>query len=260
MFLLFFLLLIHVIVDFYLQTEKASEEKLEEVIHFKSFYKSRLFKHSIIYVLATLFVFLVYTPNHWTDIVIFIGAGLSHGFIDFIKIKVYQKSNENKYPYIFLIDQLLHLIILIGLSLYIIFYFTLTSLGSSLLSEGLSYTILQYLLAFLLIGKTANVFFKELLGKYKPTELDIEEAKANNFYVFSSNPKAGRTIGILERILLMVSLIVGSYMTIGLILAAKSIARFKTLEVTKFGEYFIIGTMFSILYTIIVYYFVFVLF
>jgi len=55
-------------------------------------------------------------------------------------------------------------------------------------------------------------------------------------------------------------MIVGSYTTIGLIIAAKSVARFKSLEVTKFGEYFIIGTMFSILYALFTYYLLFKLY
>jgi hypothetical protein len=260
MFLMFFLLIIHVLVDFYFQSEKASDEKLAEVLSIKTIFKSRLFKHTLIYIICTFLIFLVYIPNQWLDILIFLIAGLSHGVIDLIKVKLYQKTNEDKRPYLFLIDQLLHVVILILLGLYIIFNFTLTNLGNYFLTDSTYFSVLQYVLAFLLIGKTGNVFFKELLGKYKPSQEDVDEAKEHGFHVFSSNQKAGRTIGILERILLMISLIVGSYMTIGLILAAKSIARFKTLEVTKFGEYFIIGTMFSILYTIFTYYFIFVLF
>lgn len=57
----------------------------------------------------------------------------------------------------------------------------------------------------------------------------------------------GRTIGVLERALALTLVLVGQYGALGLIVAAKSLARFKALEDREFAEYFLIGTLASLL-------------
>jgi hypothetical protein len=57
---------------------------------------------------------------------------------------------------------------------------------------------------------------------------------------------AGLYIGWLERFLVLSALLVESPATVGLILTAKSIARFPEMKDLKFAEYFLIGTLLSI--------------
>jgi len=57
----------------------------------------------------------------------------------------------------------------------------------------------------------------------------------------------GRTIGVLERALEVPLVLLGQYGALGLIVAAKSLARFKALEDREFAEYFLIGTLASLL-------------
>ena len=57
----------------------------------------------------------------------------------------------------------------------------------------------------------------------------------------------GRTIGALERALALTFVLLGQYGALGLIVAAKSLARFKALEDREFAEYFLIGTLASLL-------------
>jgi hypothetical protein len=57
---------------------------------------------------------------------------------------------------------------------------------------------------------------------------------------------AGLYIGWLERFLVLTALFLQSPMTVGLILAAKSIARYPELKSVRFAEYFLIGTLLSI--------------
>lgn len=61
-----------------------------------------------------------------------------------------------------------------------------------------------------------------------------------------SVPGSGRAIGILERVLLLPLVILGEWGGIGLILAAKSLARFKELDSRPFAEYYLIGTLTSV--------------
>jgi hypothetical protein len=57
----------------------------------------------------------------------------------------------------------------------------------------------------------------------------------------------GRAIGVLERALTLTLVLLGQYGALGLVVAAKSLARFKALENRDFAEYFLIGTLASLL-------------
>ena len=63
---------------------------------------------------------------------------------------------------------------------------------------------------------------------------------------------AGRIIGCLERGITYIFASSGEYGAISFILAAKSITRFNELKDRKFAEYYLIGTLMSILFAIIV--------
>ncbi|MCP4007667.1 MAG: DUF3307 domain-containing protein [bacterium] len=67
-----------------------------------------------------------------------------------------------------------------------------------------------------------------------------------------SGPPLGRTIGTLERLLIVTLVIAEAWAGIGLILAAKSVARFKELESRAFSEYYLVGTLTSVLVAVIV--------
>jgi hypothetical protein len=58
---------------------------------------------------------------------------------------------------------------------------------------------------------------------------------------------AGLYIGWLERLLIITAVILRSPALIGLILTAKSIARFPEMKESKFAEYFLIGTLLSVI-------------
>jgi Protein of unknown function (DUF3307) len=57
---------------------------------------------------------------------------------------------------------------------------------------------------------------------------------------------AGMYIGWLERFVVLTSLVLQSPATVGLILTAKSIARYPELKSARFAEYFLIGTLLSV--------------
>ncbi len=61
----------------------------------------------------------------------------------------------------------------------------------------------------------------------------------------------GRAIGVLERALTLTFVLLGQYGAVGLIIAAKSLARFKALEDREFAEYFLIGTLASLLLAVL---------
>jgi hypothetical protein len=57
----------------------------------------------------------------------------------------------------------------------------------------------------------------------------------------------GRAIGVLERAMALTLVLLGEYGALGLVVAAKSLARFKNLEDREFAEYFLVGTLASLL-------------
>ncbi|MFK7742727.1 MAG: DUF3307 domain-containing protein [Planctomycetota bacterium] len=62
--------------------------------------------------------------------------------------------------------------------------------------------------------------------------------------------RMGHTIGVLERALGLSLVLLGAWAGLAGIIAAKSIARFKDLEDRPFGEYFLVGTLTSLLVTV----------
>lgn len=63
--------------------------------------------------------------------------------------------------------------------------------------------------------------------------------------------RMGHAIGVLERWLGLTFILVGAWMGLGGIIAAKSIARFKDLDRRDFGEYYLIGTLTSLWITVL---------
>jgi hypothetical protein len=58
--------------------------------------------------------------------------------------------------------------------------------------------------------------------------------------------RIGATIGALERLLVVVLVLTGAEVAVGLVIAAKTIARFKQLDDRGFAEYYLLGTLASV--------------
>ena len=58
--------------------------------------------------------------------------------------------------------------------------------------------------------------------------------------------RIGATIGALERLLIVAFVLVNAEAAVGLVIAAKTIARFKQLDDRGFAEYYLLGTLASV--------------
>ncbi len=58
--------------------------------------------------------------------------------------------------------------------------------------------------------------------------------------------RIGATIGVIERLLIAALVLAGGITTIGLVVAAKTIARFRQLDDRTFAEYYLLGTLASV--------------
>jgi hypothetical protein len=58
--------------------------------------------------------------------------------------------------------------------------------------------------------------------------------------------RVGEAIGIIERLLIVTFVLAGAEAAIGLVIAAKTLARFKQLDDRDFAEYYLLGTLASV--------------
>lgn len=242
-------LIIHVLGDFYFQTENMAVKKDEK------FYK--LLQHSVIYLaIAQLCIIPM-----WSREMMFYAFILSivHFIIDLLKyltIRIVEElkneraleilNREQDKGTIYILDQLLHII-----SIYLLSYFVsyqleaIEMLGVFKVINIFRMEILRTILMFILILKPVNVTFRKLLSNYKPVSKISEK---------NEEKRVGKLIGNLERMLVLVFLLVNQYTAIGLVFTAKSITRFNKISDDKmFAEYYLLGTLFSILATVVIY-------
>lgn len=259
------LLTVHFLVDYFLQNNEFINKKNELNFSVKDFYKHPFIIHIFLQVILPLTILFMYNPTNILFLVYLVLLLLLHGVIDLVKIYFRNRTVNEHRSSLYISDQILHIIILFAISYFVEKNFT----QGVFYKEITDYIIIvKYILTIILITKVANVTFKEVFSKFSGdySKFEVVKRKMNNTSstrlkkISTSdigNENAGAIIGSMERLLIFICLVTNNFGTIGFVLAAKSVARFKKLDQQKFGEYFIIGTLFSILYTISTFYLVF---
>ena len=229
-------LIVHILCDFYFQTEKMAAKKAAD-------FRWVLY-HLIVYASVASMLFIIFLPGlEWKYVFCF---ALFHGIIDIVKfclckyfggtVKFLQKKEK-----VFLLDQAAHimaiLIIVYGMRELDIRNLYRVNVGVFISTFGISELVfLTWLVKLLLIHKPVNVLISSILALYRPAE--------NRQNINGRN--AGRYIGTLERIIMTILISLGQYSAVGLVLTAKSIARYD--RITKeqdFAEYYLLGTLLS---------------
>jgi hypothetical protein len=248
MFKEFFMLLVfaHVIGDFYVQTNTIAEKKKQQFL--------LVLLHGLFYWIVTLAVII---PVMSKELVMFGSlSAVVHIVIDIIKYFYISKRAKKRFQIpgiernIFFFDQALHLL---GIALIAYFYVIQGNTISVhnifeqfLQTMGMSpKSLLTWAVVLSVIHKPANIAISLLLTPYKPKEKD----DVSNLM----DKKAGRFIGTLERVIIIFLIFLKQYSAIGLVLTAKSIARYD--KITKdpaFSEYYLLGTLLSTLFVIFI--------
>jgi len=223
--------------DFVFQSNETITLKQTETITFKSFWKSELFKHAIIYLTLSSLFCLFYQSTDWLDYLYVFLILLSHLVIDAIKLLI-NKSTKNKWKWpIFILDQAAHAGMILWAGYLLLNRFQPVQFQTDLDSL----TWIRYGISVLILTVIANSLFKILFSRFKTLDA-------------AGSPNAGAIIGSMERLLVLILLITNNLAVIGLVIAAKSLARLEKLKDEKFTEYFMIGTFYSLIFTILVYY------
>ena len=95
-------------------------------------------------------------------------------------------------------------------------------------------------LAYIVASLVGAYAIRSMLARYEPV---IETGGLRG---------AGMAIGIIERVMVLTFVLVDQYTAITLVFAAKSIARFNELDDRNMAEYYLIGTLLSITFAMIV--------
>lgn len=242
--ILFLFLIGHLLGDFYFQSERTANLKKDSIKY--------LLKHSLIYLLSLLIVFIpILNTTLFIRILI---VGIIHFIIDYYKCFIHEtfflKTSKIK---LFCLDQLAHIITIFIVTLWIDFANVSIQYLNVFQTVNNRYSIdvllvLSWIFIILLILKPTSIMIKIALENYQP-ELDENDKGV---------PNAGALIGKLERIFILMMLFVGQYAAIGFILTAKSIARYeKIVKNPKFSEYYLLGTLLSTLSVILYFHLIF---
>ncbi len=96
---------------------------------------------------------------------------------------------------------------------------------------------------FIVNGNGGTTIVRRLLNRYPQFDQKGDEGISKAYAM-------GQTIGCLERFLVYTLVLLGHWGALGLVVAAKSIARFRELEKQHFADYYLIGTLASLLVAI----------
>ncbi len=214
------LILAHLLGDFILQPNSWVADK--ENYKLKSKY---LYFHILIHTVLS-FIFLWDLQLWWVAVLV----GITHYIIDAAKLSFQTVKTKKKW---FFIDQLLHVLVIAGVS----FYF-----GEFDFSFLQNQEFLKILMAALFLTTPASIFIRLLLSSWTPAP------DGPNTIQTESLSSAGKYIGILERLLVFTFIMVNHWEGVGFMVAAKSVFRFSDLaqaKQRKLTEYVLIGTLLS---------------
>lgn len=214
--LLLLQIIAHTISDFYLQTDKSCADKAKN-----GFKSPKLYIHALITFLCAWL--LSFSFSFWWMALI---ISATHLLVDAMK------CYASKCKGIFFIDQVIHLLVIVAVC-----YLWNCNLPDCLYCVEEKYFAL--LLGFLVCLKPSNIIIKEIFKL-----ADIKVNKGSDDDKAEDLPNAGKLIGIVERLLSFVFVLLGQYEAVGFIMAAKSILRFAEGDKAK-SEYVLIGTLLS---------------
>lgn len=225
--LLFLLVAGHLVGDFALQSERMAAGKRGG---------QPLISHAALIALAHLV--LLAPLLSWALAAVAVGLAISHGVVDLIKAR--GPWRRSAALHVFLIDQGVHLV-----TVYLAWLFVVHWMGvpdARISAAGLR--------TFAMVGLVAGAFAFNATGgaaivsgvlALRERDLESGEGAAGS----------GRMIGILERSLSLILILVGQWAAIVILVAAKSIARFDELKDRRFSEYYLIGTLSSLLVAVL---------
>lgn len=212
------LVLAHLIGDFILQPTRWVLHKQSNKIKSKF-----LYLHVLLH--FALYMLFLWDLSLWKIALI---VAIAHFVIDVLKLYSNNSFKNKSIP--FFIDQILHILVVYSCAFYTDLYTHTLSLF-----ENLDWYLVT---AIVFVTYPAAIIMGMILeGMSNQIETDHK-----------SLPNAGKYIGIIERLFVLIFIVIGRWEVIGLLIAAKSVFRFNDLKERnnrKLTEYILIGTLVS---------------
>ena len=227
--LLLGLILVHLVADFFLQTNTWVTEK--NTRHYRSKF---VYLHSAIHGLSSWLLLWVALGDLRLSLNMAAVIGLSHALFDIGK----SYTPDGRYGW-FILDQVLHLSVIVLVWLHLTDQWPLLQLTWAWL---ISPKPLIVLIAYIVVMRPCSFVIAIMIGKWS-REIDNSGSLA----------EAGTRIGLIERFLILTFILIDQFSAIGFLLAAKSVLRFGDLRENhhrKLTEYVLLGTMISFALTI----------
>lgn len=215
------LILAHLFGDFLLQPNSWVADKEQKKT--RSIY---LYIHVLIHA-ALAYIVLWNIKLWWIALII----GITHFIIDAAKLHFQNHKTKRIW---FFTDQLLHILVIAALS---VFYFPYLQWSDIFTPENLKITT-----AIVFLTVPSSIFIKTLISIWTPVTTEQSSFQTESLV------NAGKYIGILERLLVFVFILVNHWEGVGFMIAAKSVFRFSDLadaKQRKLTEYVLIGTLLS---------------
>jgi len=207
----------HLLTDFVLQPRSWVLERKQR--HFAS---GRLYLHGLVTGLGAL-VFL--GPAYWIVVLI---ITLTHILID--GWKSYQTDSTRW----FIVDQLMHLAVIVTCWVGTFGFIQPLIQQLKLINHNLHFWVMCTAIIFLTFP--AGILIGQLTSQWRKRIADAE-----------SLASAGKWIGVIERLIVFMLVVLGQFSAISLLVAAKGIIRFNEKDRPEVKtEYLVIGTLMSI--------------
>lgn len=112
---------------------------------------------------------------------------------------------------------------------------------------GRAALVMLVMTSLVIVNVRAGSLFVDILVR-APRPSPDDEARPPDA---PSEAGMGSTIGIIERLLISALVLAGGLLAIGLVVAAKTLARFKQLDDRDFAEYYLLGTLASVTFAVV---------
>lgn len=237
----------HLLGDFYFQSTNLATNKDSSHIY--------LIKHGIIYLASMFIVIIPILGLNYIGWVILLA--ILHFFIDGLKFYFNKHCRKFSKGFTYALDQLLHVISILLVSLLIYKFanpiqYTLAVAKIDNFFTAFNFSVskvLKWGFAIIFIAKPTSISIDKTLEKYKPITIKPQD---------KGHTGAGALIGMLERLIILLMLSQNQYSAIGFVLTAKSIARYnKIVEDPQFAEYYLLGTLLSFIFVLVIHLLVF---
>jgi hypothetical protein len=241
------LYLAHLLTDFSFQSSHLVQLK-------KRGHAIGYLKHGAIHYVCVLLAAACFLPGEVSSLrfqLLVIALTLVHLLIDFCKIYLAKSRPAADITLAFIVDQVAHFITVVWAACLIEQTPLLNVARGSLhllrrQPDRVLLLLVIYITVIFACGYLIRFATKPLMrqvGLDTPHAHTCEAAPPETPAQLSN---AGMYIGWLERFLVLTALLLHSPATVGLIIAAKSVARFPQFHREQFAEYFLIGTLLSI--------------